>query len=81
MGKRKKTSEEASQLADDYVQVRKQHSKETETPGRKQPTEKQTPCEKCGKKGHLTKNCWLGGQRPEQIPKGTTNYQQQRQRN
>lgn len=78
-----KSSEEASQLADDYVQARKQNSKETETPGSKRSTtERQTqgPCEKCGKMGHQTRNCFSGSQRTEQRPRGATNYQQQRPR-
>ena len=53
-----KTSAEASQLVDDYIQARKQNPKSTSQHGSKKSTEKQATCDKCGKVGHQTKDCW-----------------------
>ena len=49
-----KTSEEASQLADDYVQVRGRNPKNLG----KKPVERQAACVTCGKPGHQARDCW-----------------------
>ena len=49
-----KTSEEASQLADDYVQARGRNPKNLG----KKPVERQAACETCGKPGHQARDCW-----------------------
>ena len=57
-----KTSEEASELADDYVQARKQ-DKGALGQGSRRTDKKPTSvprCDTCGKVGHHTRDCWSG---------------------
>ena len=55
--RRTKTSAEASQLADDYIQARKQSTRSIIQQEGKQLAEQQATCGKCGETGHRAMDC------------------------
>ena len=69
-----KTSQEAGQLADDYVQARKQTNESVDQPwsARKPGDKKSIRCYKCKKLGHIAKECHGSSEPPEDTDRTTT---------
>ena len=62
------TTAEAAKLADDYCQARKHESEKIKIQNAGKPNEKRVPrtCLRCGKPGHIAKDCWAVLPRPNQ---------------